>query len=179
MTRFQARLGSGRYQRNTLENTFGLRTEVCPTCHGFNPHGTGEAPPARCCQCGASMDQPPTSPSTPPSVPEPHAADRPHKPHKRTVSPAQCPGCGATIARCLARRNGWTPRGPQQARTWYCPQCPPPPLPMPPPAEAPRAPGPDVRPTDPFAALRWDRDHALQPAPAPSFSIVEMLRKLQ
>ncbi len=55
MRRFQARRGGGRFQRNTLENTFGLRTGICPSCNRFNPSSLGEAPPEVCHHCGAPL----------------------------------------------------------------------------------------------------------------------------
>lgn len=55
MGRFQARRGNGRWQRNTLENTFGLHAGFCATCRGFNPHGIHEAAPDLCAHCGAPL----------------------------------------------------------------------------------------------------------------------------
>lgn len=54
MKRFQARRGSGRFTRNTMENTFGLRVVVCAGCRGCNPHGCREPRPEKCGQCGAA-----------------------------------------------------------------------------------------------------------------------------
>lgn len=53
---FQSRLGNGRFQRNTLANTFGLHALVCPSCRSFNTHGVGEPAPARCHSCGVALD---------------------------------------------------------------------------------------------------------------------------
>jgi predicted amidophosphoribosyltransferase len=54
-TRFQARAGGGRWTRNTMENTFGLHTGICPSCNGFNPSGVGEPRPEVCHHCGAAL----------------------------------------------------------------------------------------------------------------------------
>jgi hypothetical protein len=53
MKRFQARRSSGRFTRNTLENTFGLRADTCPACNAFVTCRIGEAPPDTCHRCGA------------------------------------------------------------------------------------------------------------------------------
>ncbi len=55
MKRFQARRGSGRFTRNTMENTFGLHCPSCPECNKFLPHPVGSAPPDTCNGCGAVM----------------------------------------------------------------------------------------------------------------------------
>lgn len=55
MSRLQARRGNGRWQRNTLENTFGLHAGICPTCNSFNPHGVTEQAPDICVHCGGVM----------------------------------------------------------------------------------------------------------------------------
>jgi hypothetical protein len=51
--RIQARR-SGRFTRNTPENTLGLHLNICERCGGFNPTPLGEAPPSTCRHC----DQP-------------------------------------------------------------------------------------------------------------------------
>lgn len=38
MKRFQARIGNGRFTRNTTENCFGLRTIIC-SCGAINAYG--------------------------------------------------------------------------------------------------------------------------------------------
>lgn len=81
-----------------------------------------------------------------------------------TVSPAVCAGgCGASVARNVARKRGWKSKGPQQRRAWYCPSCPLPPEPAPPPAEpiSLRPPDDETPPTEPFALLRWKRNRGL------------------
>lgn len=50
--RFQARVPSGRFTRNTMENTFGLHCDVCSGCRGFLTYGVNELPPAACPRCG-------------------------------------------------------------------------------------------------------------------------------
>lgn len=55
MGRFQARRNNGRWQRNTMENTFGLHAGVCPSCGKFNPSPVGEPQPDVCHHCGAAM----------------------------------------------------------------------------------------------------------------------------
>lgn len=55
MKRFQARRGNGRFQRNTLENTMGLRAGVCPHCRSFNPSPTAEAAREFCAHCGCMI----------------------------------------------------------------------------------------------------------------------------
>lgn len=77
---------------------------------------------------------------------------------------AVCATCGVTgPARRAARRAGWTSRGPEQRRRWFCPLHPPAP------EAAPHVPVDAVPPlpqlseeppTDPFARLRWERDRA-------------------
>ena len=54
--RFQSRRGSGRFTRNTLQNCFGLRAPVCPSCRSFNPHGVDEPVPEKCHACGSALD---------------------------------------------------------------------------------------------------------------------------
>lgn len=51
MRRLQARRGNGRWQRNTMENTFGLHAGICPRCGSFNPHGLNEEAPLLCKHC--------------------------------------------------------------------------------------------------------------------------------
>lgn len=69
MKRFQARRHSGRFTRNTVENTFGLTVPVCASCRGCNPHNVGEPRPTTCHHCGKPLvdidDAPPTSTETP------------------------------------------------------------------------------------------------------------------
>jgi hypothetical protein len=57
MKRFQARRASGRFVRNTLENTFGLTVEVCPHCQQLNSRKIGEPKPASCHACGQPLNQ--------------------------------------------------------------------------------------------------------------------------
>ena len=52
MKRFQARRGSGRFTRNTLENTFGFSAPICAECNGFNTVDRGQPMPTTCRQCG-------------------------------------------------------------------------------------------------------------------------------
>ena len=54
MKRFQSRRGNGRFQRNTLENTFGLKAYVCVSCRSFNPVSVGDGRPEACKHCGAT-----------------------------------------------------------------------------------------------------------------------------
>lgn len=54
MKRFQARRANGRFQRSTLENTFGLRVLVCLDCRGMTSYGVREDPPRACGQCGGA-----------------------------------------------------------------------------------------------------------------------------
>jgi hypothetical protein len=63
--RFQARIGNGRFTRNTTENTFGLSVAICPwpDCRRFNPRSVGEAPATTCHACGRSMDPADVSPT--------------------------------------------------------------------------------------------------------------------
>jgi hypothetical protein len=53
--RSQSRRSNGRFQRNTLANTFGLKAPICSECNSFNPHGIGEPPPATCHNCGKPL----------------------------------------------------------------------------------------------------------------------------
>jgi hypothetical protein len=55
--RFQSRRSNGRFQRNTLENTFGLRANVCESCRRFNPTSVGDPLPKACAQCGWGFDR--------------------------------------------------------------------------------------------------------------------------
>ena len=52
MKRHQSRLRSGRFARNTLENTFGLTVQVCPHCRILNPRGVREPELKECHACG-------------------------------------------------------------------------------------------------------------------------------
>jgi hypothetical protein len=52
VSRFQARRGNGRWQRNTMENTFGLHVDVCESCRAFVSYSISEAPPDACHRCG-------------------------------------------------------------------------------------------------------------------------------
>jgi hypothetical protein len=54
MKRFQGRRGNGRFRRNTLENTFGLKAYVCASCRRFNPIALGEGRPTACNHCEAT-----------------------------------------------------------------------------------------------------------------------------
>ena len=49
--RFQSRRSNGRFQRNTLENTFGLKAWVCIECRRFIPLNVGEPKPETCPHC--------------------------------------------------------------------------------------------------------------------------------
>jgi hypothetical protein len=53
--RFQARVGNGRFTRNTPENTMGLHIDVCPACRLLQPYGVGEPKPETCHTCGAPL----------------------------------------------------------------------------------------------------------------------------
>lgn len=67
--RLQARRANGRFIRNTLENTFGLRCITCPKCQRFNPYGLKEQQgpfpdprnrwdiPKSCHNCGALLEE--------------------------------------------------------------------------------------------------------------------------
>lgn len=55
MTRRQARLGNGRWTKNTLANTFGMDAPVCPKCRAFNPYSLGEPKPEKCHACGEPL----------------------------------------------------------------------------------------------------------------------------
>jgi hypothetical protein len=52
MRRFQTRRGNGRFQRNTLANTFGLHAPACPSCRSFNTHGVLVQLPRGLCAVG-------------------------------------------------------------------------------------------------------------------------------
>lgn len=60
-TRFQARRSNGRWERNTLSNTFGLRDGMHGRkadgswCGGLNPSGLHEAAPTTCGHCGEAL----------------------------------------------------------------------------------------------------------------------------
>lgn len=62
--RFQARIGNGRFTRNTMENTFGLSVQTCPwpDCRRFNPRNVGEPPRETCHACGRSLKSADMSP---------------------------------------------------------------------------------------------------------------------
>lgn len=53
--RIQSRRGNGRFQRNTMENTFGLHVKVCPKCRSFTTYEVGEATTIRCHSCGEPL----------------------------------------------------------------------------------------------------------------------------
>lgn len=55
MKRIQSRRPNGRWQRSTLENTFGLSANVCPDCGSFNPCRVGEPKPETCRECGRRL----------------------------------------------------------------------------------------------------------------------------
>lgn len=56
MKRLQARGRRGRFVRNTLENTVGLKVAVCSQCRSLNPYPVGEHPPTTSCHnCGAAF----------------------------------------------------------------------------------------------------------------------------
>jgi hypothetical protein len=50
--RIQSRRSNGRYTRNTLANTFGLKAYICASCRSFNTVSVGEARPDKCRNCG-------------------------------------------------------------------------------------------------------------------------------
>lgn len=54
MKRIQARRSSGRFTRNTMENTFGLHVEVCEhaDCRRMNSWSVGAEKPTACHACG-------------------------------------------------------------------------------------------------------------------------------
>ena len=60
MKRFQARRRSGRFTRNTMENSFGLHVEVCEheDCRILNPWKVGEPRPVNCHRCGRPLNVP-------------------------------------------------------------------------------------------------------------------------
>jgi hypothetical protein len=51
MKRFQARKSNGRFQQNTMENTFGLHTDICPNCRQIITWNIGQEKPKECHQC--------------------------------------------------------------------------------------------------------------------------------
>lgn len=53
--RFQARRSSGRFTRNTFENTLGLSLQVCPHCRRLNPRDAGTPLLTTCHACGKSL----------------------------------------------------------------------------------------------------------------------------
>jgi hypothetical protein len=50
-----SRQDNGRFRRATLENTFGLSVEVCPSCRRMSPHQAGSEPPETCHACGGVL----------------------------------------------------------------------------------------------------------------------------
>lgn len=97
------------------------------------------------------------------------------------MPPARCAACLVDgPAKSSARKAGWTSTGPQQRRAWWCPAHRPPPV-----VATPVAPvvqevlaQVSAKPSEPFAALRWERDHA-QPTKAaegPQFNMMDELR---
>ncbi len=99
----------------------------------------------------------------------------------RTVSLAVCASCGITgPARCVAVRSGWTRRGPEQRRRWYCPSHPLATATVVGPAASASGRTPVLpAPEEPFAALRRERDAQarLEAGEArPQFSILRALR---
>jgi hypothetical protein len=57
MRRFQSRKGNGRWQKNTLKNTFGLHCVFCPHCGIGNPWGINETKPEKCHSCKNSLEK--------------------------------------------------------------------------------------------------------------------------
>lgn len=55
--RFQSRRGNGRFQRNTLANTFGLRAGICEECRRLNPSHIGDPVPLVCQHCGEKLEK--------------------------------------------------------------------------------------------------------------------------
>jgi hypothetical protein len=54
---WQAR-SRGKFTRNTVTNTFGLKVWVCAACGGFNPRSVGEPKPERCGHEGCPSPEP-------------------------------------------------------------------------------------------------------------------------
>ncbi len=50
--RLQARRANGRFQRNTLSNTFGLKAYICTDCRAINTVAVGQSKPNACHKCG-------------------------------------------------------------------------------------------------------------------------------
>lgn len=59
MKRFQARKNNGRFTRNTMENTFGLHTDVCKKCRQIISWSVGDKKPEKCHSCGELLTNPP------------------------------------------------------------------------------------------------------------------------
>ncbi len=61
MKRFQARVGNGRFARNTPENTLGMHFNVHGRkvngewCGAFNPSTLGQPLPEKCHACGEPL----------------------------------------------------------------------------------------------------------------------------
>lgn len=57
MSRIKSRNPTGRFQRASLVNTFGLDVIFCPNplCGLGNPHGNSEPPPIACHACGQDL----------------------------------------------------------------------------------------------------------------------------
>jgi hypothetical protein len=56
MRRFQARRSSGRFTRNTTENTFGFSCDVCESCRRITTWTVGEPRPNACTHCGGILE---------------------------------------------------------------------------------------------------------------------------
>ena len=54
-SRRYSRQTNGRFRRATLENTFGLTVDVCPSCRRLNPRKVGEAAAENCHACDAVL----------------------------------------------------------------------------------------------------------------------------
>ena len=71
MKRFQARVGSGRFTRNTPENVLGMHFGVHERkrngdwCGAFNPSTVGIERPTTCHACGESLLEPASSQEKP------------------------------------------------------------------------------------------------------------------
>ena len=57
MKRYQSRRANGRFQKNTLANTFGLNVETCtnPDCRAITPWPVHKEKPTACQRCGATL----------------------------------------------------------------------------------------------------------------------------
>jgi len=53
--RLYSRQSNGRFRRATLENTFGLSVDVCPSCRRLNSRNAGEPPAQTCHACGTVL----------------------------------------------------------------------------------------------------------------------------